>query len=234
MNFWTSWPDHLLADVSLWSADLAALGAEIKRMEPYADLFHMDVADGYFVPELLFFPALIAALRPWTNVPFHIHLMTEHPTTHINAFAEAGANLITVHYENGAEASTAIEQIHRHGLVSGLALQLETPPEVIVPYLGEVRLILLMGTQLGVKGQALDPSTYMREQTVRQMIHDHGYEGRVKIEVDGGIREQTVPLLRKAGADLVVPGSLVFKSDHLAQTFQWLHAFPAPTMGQEV
>lgn len=234
MNFWTSWPDHLLADVSLWSADLASLGAEIKRMETYADLFHMDVADGHFVPELLFFPALTAALRPWTNVPFHIHLMTEHPTTLINVFAGAGANLITVHYENGAETSTAIEQIRRHGLVAGLALQLETPTEVIVPYLGEVRLILLMGTRLGVKGQALDPGTYTREQTVRQIIHEHGYAGQVKIEVDGGIREQTVPLLRKAGADLVVPGSLVFKSDHLAQTFQWLHALPAPTRGREV
>lgn len=234
MNFWTSWPDHLLADVSLWSADLATLGAEIKRMEPYADLFHLDIADGHFVPELLFFPALTAALRPWTNVPFHVHLMTEHPTTHIRAFAEAGANLITVHYENGAEASTAIEQIHRYGLAPGLAVQLETPPEVILPYLFEVRLILLMGTRLGVKGQSLDPSTYTRVQTVRQMIRDHGYEGQVKIEVDGGIREQTVPLLRKAGADLVVPGSLVFKSDHLAQTFQWLHALPAPTTGQIV
>jgi len=91
-----------------------------------------------------------------------------------------------------------------------------------------------MGTRLGVKGQSLDPSTYTCEQTVRQMIRDHGYEGQVKIEVDGGIREQTVPLLRKVGADLVVPGSLVFKSDHLAQTFQWLHALPAPTTGQEV
>ena len=233
MNFWTSWPDRLLADVSLWSADLATLGAEIKRMEPYADLFHLDVADGHFVPELLFFPVLTEALRSWTNVPFHVHLMVEHPTTHIDAFAKAGANLITVHHEIGTEASTAIEQIHRCGLIPGLALQLETPPEVIVPYLGEVRLILLMGTRLGVKGQSLNPSTYMREQTVRQMIRDHGYEGQVKIEVDGGIREHTVPLIRKAGADLVVPGSLVFKSDHLAQTFQWLHALPAPITSQE-
>jgi hypothetical protein len=104
----------------------------------------------------------------------------------------------------------------------------------VLQHLGEVRLILLMGTRLGVKDQSLDPSTYTREQTVGQMICDHGYEGQVKIEVDGGIREQTVPLLRKAGADLVVPGSLVFKSDHLAQRFEWLHAFPAPTTGQEV
>ncbi len=234
MKFWTSWPEHLLADVSLWSADLAALGTEIKRTEPYADLFHLDVADAHFVPGLLFFPDLIAALRPWTDVPFHVHLMTEHPAAHISAFAEAGANLITVHYENGAEASTAIEQIHRRGLAAGLALQLEAPPEVIVPYLDEVQLILLMGTPLGVKGQSLDPNTYRREQTVRQIIHKYGYEGQVKIGVDGGIREQTVPSLRQAGADLVVPGSLVFKSDQPTQTFQWLHALPAPITGQEI
>ncbi len=234
MHFWTSWPEHLLADVSLWSADLAMLGAEMKRMEPYTDLFHLDVADAHFVPGLLFFPDLIAALRPWTDVPFHVHLMTEHPAGHVGAFAEAGANLITVHYENGAEASTAIEQIHRSGLAAGLALQLETPPEVIVPYLAEVQLILLMGTPLGVKGQSLDLNTYRREQTVRQIIHEYGYEGQVKIGVDGGIREQTVPLLCHAGADLIVPGSLVFKSDHPAQTFQWLHAFSAPPTRQEM
>lgn len=234
MKFWTSWPEHLLADVSLWSADLAALGAEIKRMEPYADLFHLDVADAHFVPGLLFFPDLIAALRPWTTVPFHVHLMAEHPAAHIPAFAEAGANLITVHYENGAEASTALEQIQQHGLAAGLALQLQTPPEVIVPYLDQIQLILLMGTRLGIKGQPLDPNTYRREQIVRQIIHEHGYAGQVKIGVDGGIREQTVPLLRQAGADLIVPGSLIFKSDQPAKTFQWLHALPAPTTSQEI
>ncbi len=223
MKFWTSYTDHLLADVSLWSADLATLGAEIKRMEPYADMFHLDVADAHFVPGLLFFPDLIAALRPWTDVAFHVHLMTEHPAAHVSAFAEAGANLITVHYENGVEAFTAIEQIHQRGLAAGLALQLETSPEVIVPYLGEIQLLLLMGTPLGVKGQLLDPNTYSREQSVRQIIRDNGYEGRVKIGVDGGIREQTVPFLRQAGADLVVPGSLVFKSEQPAEIFQWLH-----------
>ena len=224
MNFWASWPDHLLADVSLWSADLATLGTEIKRMELHADMFHLDVADAHFVPGLLFFPDLVAALRPWTNVPFHVHLMTEHPAQHVDAFAEVGADMITVHYENGAEASKAIEQIHRHGLAAGLALQLETPPEVIVPFLTEVQLILLMGTQLGVKGQSLDTDTYAREHTVKQIIRNAGYEGRVRLGVDGGIREQIVPSLRQAGADLVVPGSLVFKSDQLAQTFQWLHS----------
>jgi ribulose-phosphate 3-epimerase len=137
-------------------------------------------------------------------------------------------------YENGAEASTAIEQIHQHGLAAGLALQLETPPEVIVPYLDEVQLILLMGTPLGVKGQSLDPNTYRCEQTVRQIIHEYGYEGQVKIGVDGGIREQTVPSLRQAGADLVVPGSLLFKCDQPSQMFQWLHALPAPITSQEI
>lgn len=227
MNFWRSWPKHLLADVSLWSANLAALGAEIKRMEPYADMFHLDVADAHFVPGLLFFPDLIAALRPWTNVPFHVHLMTEHPASLISDFAEAGANLITVHYENGEEAATAIERIRRYKLAAGLALQLETLPNAIVPYLDRVQLILLMGTRLGVKGQSLDPTIYEREQIVRQVIRNNGYEKRVKLGVDGGIREQTVPLLRNAGADLVVPGSLVFKSEHPEQTFRWLHGLPA-------
>ena len=234
MKFWTSRPEHLLADVSLWSADLATLGAEIKRMEPYADMFHLDVADAHFVPALLFFPDLIASLRPWTTVPFHVHLMAEHPAEHILTLAEAGANLITVHYENGAEASTALEQIQQHGLAAGLALQLQTPPEVIVPYLDKIQLILLMGTRLGVRGQSLDPNTYRRIQIIRQIMHEHGYTKQIKIGVDGGIREQTAPSLRQAGADLVVPGSLVFKSDQPAKMFQWLHTLPAPTASQDI
>jgi ribulose-phosphate 3-epimerase len=224
---WTSLPgSRLLADVSLWSANLAEPGAEVKKMEPYADLFHLDVSDAHFVSGLLFFPDLVAALRPLTQIPFHVHLMTEHPSELVDAFADAGVDMITVHHENGPEAVKALEKIHQRGLAAGLALGQDIAPEGIIEYLEHIQLVLLMGTRLGVKGQSLNPATYARIQTTRNILQEHGYADKIKVGVDGGIREQTVPLLRAAGADLIVPGSLVFQSSDLAQTLNWLHTLP--------
>ena len=111
MTLLTSLPSHhLLIDVSLWSANLSELGAEVKQVEPYADLFHLDVSDAHFVPGLLFFPDLVAALRPLTCIPFHVHLMTEHPLSLIDSFVDAGANLITVHAEPQVLQDGWIEQ----------------------------------------------------------------------------------------------------------------------------
>lgn len=229
MTLLTSLPSHrLLIDVSLWSANLSELGAEVKQVEPYADLFHLDVSDAHFVPGLLFFPDLVAALRPLTCIPFHVHLMTEHPLSLIDSFVDAGANLITVHAENGVEAERSLEYLHRRGIAAGLALNLEEPPERVTAYLDVIDLVLMMGTRLGVKGQDLDTRATSRIQAMKRMIREQGYADRVKVGADGGIREATVPLLRAAGTDLIVPGSLVFKSQDLAQTVAWLQALPGP------
>ena len=229
MRFWENLPQRrLLVDLSLWSANLARLGAEIERMDPYADLFHIDVADAHFVPGLLFFPDLVAALRPFTRKPFHVHLMTDRPLALIEPFVEAGADLITVHCENGDAVPKAIEAIQAANRAVGVALDLDTPTDAIAPYLDHIDLVLLIGTRLGVKGQDLAPAACARVQAVRRLVQASGRAGHVKIGADGGIRRHTVPQLRAAGADSLVPGSLVFGAPDVAQTIAWLHALPEP------
>ena len=140
MPGWSQLPrNRLLADVSLWSADLGNLEAAARRLSPWTDSFHLDAADGHFVPSLLFFPDLIRAIRPHTTVPFHVHLMAEHPSQLASEFLDAGADLLTVHVENGErEAGAAIEKALRHGCGAGVALKLETPVRAMLPYLDAV------------------------------------------------------------------------------------------------
>jgi ribulose-phosphate 3-epimerase len=221
-----SWADlprgRLLADVSLWSADLANLAAAVGRVAPFADSFHLDVSDAHFAPGLLFFPDLVAALRPHTNRPFHVHLMVERPTRVLPAFLASGADLITVHAEVGdSEAGAAIDAIRRPGRSAGLALRLDTPLTLALPYLHRIDALLLLGTELGVKGQPLAPEACARLDSARCMLRERSPQ--VRLIADGGIRRGTVPLLRRAGADVIVPGSLVFQSEDLAATFAWLH-----------
>jgi ribulose-phosphate 3-epimerase len=224
MSGWQDLPrTRLLADVSLWSADLANLAAGIKLVEPFADSFHLDVSDAHFGPSLLFFPDLIRALRALTKRPFHIHLMVERPTTLIEDFVAGGADVITIHAEVGkSEAAAAIQAILRAGRSAGLALRLDTPVAASEPYLDRIDALLLLGTVLGVKGQDLAPEACDRLASAASMLSER--HARVRLIADGGIRSHTVPLLRRAGADVIVPGSLIFQSQNVAETFSWLRA----------
>ena len=214
---------RLLADISLWSADLANLAAGIERLEPFADSFHLDVSDAHFAPSLLFFPDLIRALRPLTKRPFHIHLMVDRPTMLIEEFVACGADLITVHAEVGkSEAAAAIHAILCAGRSAGLALRLDTPVAVSEPFLDRINALLLLGTVPGLKGQDLAPEACDRLASAASMLGER--RTRVRLIADGGIRSHTVPVLRRAGADVIVPGSLVFQSQNLVETFSWLRA----------
>jgi ribulose-phosphate 3-epimerase len=194
-------------DVSLWSADLANLERDLKRVEPIADSFHFDVADAHFAPALLFFPDLVRALRPLTAVPFHVHLMVESPAAVLNDFLAAGADLVTVHVEVGeAEVRHSIARVKSAGRRAGVALRLETPVAHAEPFLDAADAVLLLGTGVGVKGRDLAPDACGRIREMKRLL-----AGRpVPVIADGGIRAHTVPLLCEAGADVVVPGSLVF------------------------
>jgi ribulose-phosphate 3-epimerase len=226
MSFWSRHPqDRLLADYSLWSGKLENLSQSIRETEEYADLYHFDVADAHFVPGLLFFPDLVAALRPLTDTPFHVHLMTDAPEQTAPPFMEAGADLITLHVENSS-AGHAIQMIREGGCAVGVALQLETPLSELEPFLDTVDLVLMMGTRLGIKGAGLAEEALPRIRSVRQLLEDRGRSEAVKLSADGGIRSHTVPSIREAGADMITPGSLVFKSSDLAETTRWLHALP--------
>jgi ribulose-phosphate 3-epimerase len=218
--------DRLKAEMSLWSADLGRLEAEVKRVEAGTDLFHIDVADGHFAPTILFFPDLAARLRRVTVKPFHVHLMVADAVLdeQIAQFAEAGADLISVHAEN-ANAGHGLAAIRALGLKAGLVLRLETPVDAARPLIDRIDMLTLLGTRIGVKGQGLAPEAGDRLRAARTMIAARG-DRRIVLAADGGIRESTVPGLRHAGADTVVMGSLAFAAPDFAARIAWLRALP--------
>lgn len=206
----------LVLDVSLWSADLVNLASQIQLISPYADSFHMDVADGHFAPNLLFFPDLVSAIRKCTAKPLHVHLMVSHPASLAGSFIAAGADLITVHVESH-DAVDALEQANSAGRRPGLAIRLDTPVEALRPYAGSVHHVISMGTHIGVKGVDLAPEACDRLRAMRRLLGPD-----VQLYADGGIRRDSVPRLREAGADAIVPGSLIFQADDPAATYRWL------------
>lgn len=218
---------RLLAEYSMWSADLIRLADDLHRIESFADILHVDVADGHFAPALLFFPDLVARMRTQTSLPIHVHLMVADAVVlaQIDQFAEAGADLISLHVENATVARTALDRIADLGLAAGMVLRVETPVALAKPWLSRLDMLTLLGTAIGVKGQGLDPSATARLKAAAGYIADTGR--RIVLAADGGIRDTTVPVLRKAGAETVVMGSLAFGAPDLAERMRWLHGLPA-------
>lgn len=215
--------DRLIAEFSMWSADLVRLAEDAERIAPHADVLHIDVADGHFAPALLFFPDLVARIRQVSARPIHIHLMIADQVliSQIDQFAEAGADLISIHCEN-ANTATALDHIRSHGLKTGMVLKVDTPVERVKSFLPQLDFVTLLGTAIGVKGQGLDPSATTRLQEAKALIAETGR--RIILAADGGIRENTVPDLRKAGGETVVLGSLAFGAPDLAARMAWLKA----------
>lgn len=220
--------NRLLVEMSLWSADLGRLEADTLRVESGTDIFHIDVADGHFSPAMLFFPDLVARLRPVTAKPFHVHLMTQDAIIEdqIIQFAEAGADLISVHAEN-TNAAAGLALIGKLGLRRGLVLQLHTPVAIATQLLDQVDMLTLLGTRIGVKGQGLDDEAAPRLREARRLVESHSQGRRIIVAADGGIREHTVPLLRNAGAETVVMGSLAFGAPDFGARIAWAHDLKA-------
>jgi ribulose-phosphate 3-epimerase len=214
---------RLLAEYSMWSADLIRLADDLSRITPHADILHVDVADGHFAPALLFFPDLVARLRDQTALPIHVHLMVADAVllSQIDQFAEAGADLISLHVEN-ANAAEGLTRIESHGLKTGMVLRVETPVAQATAHLPRLDMLTLLGTAIGVKGQSLNSTATARLQEAGALIAANGK--RIVLAADGGIRDTTVPLLRAAGAETVVMGSLAFGAPDLAERMRWLHA----------
>ncbi|UXN69102.1 ribulose-phosphate 3-epimerase [Devosia neptuniae] len=218
-------PRHrLLAEYSMWSADLIRLADDLARIEPHADLLHIDVADGHFAPALLFFPDLVARMRSATTRPIHVHLMVADAVLleQITQFADAGADLISIHVENAAVADAALALLAGRNVASGMVARIETPVANLAPYLDRLNFFTLLGTAIGVKGQGLDPTAGPRLQEAKALITQSNRN--IVLAADGGIRDTTVPLLRAAGAETVVMGSLAFGAPDLAARMAWLHA----------
>ena len=215
--------DRLIAEYSMWSADLIRLADDLDRIAPHADILHVDVADGVFAPALLFFPDLVARIRAVSALPIHVHLMVADAVllSQVAQFAEAGADLISLHVENAAVAAEALDLIAGLGLKAGMVLRVETPVATVLPWLGRLDMLTLLGTAIGVKGQGLDPSATARLIEAAGLIKATGR--RIVLAADGGIRDTTVPLLRAAGAETVVLGSLAFGAADLGERMRWLH-----------
>ena len=196
---------------SLWSADLANLAADIRRVEPYSERFHLDVADGHYVNALLFFPDLVKALRKHTRVPFEVHLMTVEADKWIEPFVEAGADRLIFSFDAVPDPAALIAKVKAQGKEVGFALRVDEPVDLIAPYWEAIDTLCVIGTALGIKGATMDPGVPGKIQQARQIIDTRGLHA--DIEADGGIRRNTVPLLAAAGADYIVPGSLMFGED---------------------
>jgi len=221
--------DRLLAEFSLWSADLVRMADDITRVDPFVDIYHADVSDGHFSPALLLFPDIVAQIRPLTDTPIHVHLMVsdELLLDQIDQFAEAGADIVSIHAEN-SNVEAGLDRILLRGLAAGLVLQLHTPVEVAEPTLDRIAMLTLLGTKIGIKGAGLDPAAEARLVLARDMIGHIIGGGRTLLAADGGIREHTVPGLRRSGAETIVMGSLAFGARDLAERMKWVHALPGP------
>ncbi len=219
--------DRLIAEMSLWSADLGRLAQEIERVDSFTDVFHIDVADGHFSPALLFFPDLVQVARRNSAKPLHVHLMVADAILEdqIDQFAEAGADLISIHAEN-AQVERSLARIAGHGLRAGLVLQLHTPVAAAAPWLDRIATLTLLGTRIGVKGQSLDDQAEPRLREARGLVAERQGGKRVVVAADGGIREHTVLGLRAAGAETIVMGSLAFNAPDLAARVAWVRAVP--------
>lgn len=214
---------------SLLAADFARLGEEVAAVERAgADWLHLDVMDGHFVPNITFGPLVVRALRPYTKLPLDLHLMIAPADPYIAAFAEAGADHISIHPEAGPHLHRSLQLIHSHGKKAGVVLNPATPVEAIAHVLDLTDLIVVMTVNPGFGGQAFIASQLPKIATLRRMIDASGR--RITLQVDGGISAATAAKVLVAGADCLVAGTAIFGAGNYLEAIAEIRAASPSTM----
>jgi ribulose-phosphate 3-epimerase len=199
---------------SILSADFSILGEEIKSLEKAgADLIHVDVMDGHFVPNITMGPPIIKMVRKFTKLPFDVHLMISPVEKYIKAFADAGSDIITIHPEATDNLKRAVTTIKSLGKKAGVSLNPKTPINALMDVINEIDLILIMSVNPGFGGQSFMSEVLPKVKELRQIIN--GKKLKIDIEIDGGINFETAPLAVKAGANILVSGTTIFAGGSL-------------------
>ena len=195
---------------SILAADLAHLADEVKLVEPYADIIHIDIMDGHFVPPVALGTVFVASLRPWTHLVLHGHLMVDAPESFFEELAEAGLDTVSFHHEAVGDPEPAIAKARTAGMHTGVTLNLETRVEEAFPYLERIDDVMLMSIRPGWSGQELNPDVYPRIEAVRNEVDRRGLA--VDVEIDGGVKVENAQRAVDAGASVLVSASGIFKA----------------------
>ncbi len=198
---------------SILSADFSKLGSEIESLENAgADLIHIDVMDGHFVPNITIGPEVISKLRKYTSLPFDVHLMISPVNNFITNFAEAGADIITIHPEATEDIIGSIKKIKLHKKMAGVSLNPETSVDKVIPILNSIDLVLIMSVNPGFGGQKFIEKTLDKVKILRKEINQQKLN--TQIEIDGGINFENSKMAREAGVDILVSGTTIFKENN--------------------
>lgn len=206
---------------SILSADFSRLGEEVEAVERAgADLIHVDVMDGHFVPNITIGPLVVTGLRKLTSLPLDVHLMIEKPERYIEAFAQAGSTWITFHAEVCPRLGQMIKKVRQLKVRPGVVLNPSTPLKTLYPVVDAIDLVLLMSVHPGFGGQSFIPSTLKKIERLRRIIDQNHYP--LEIEVDGGIKAENIGEVSRAGGDIFVLGTGIFKTKDYAETIRRL------------
>lgn len=197
---------------SILSADFKILGEQMALCEKGgAEYLHFDVMDGMFVQNISFGIPVLESIKGFSGMVLDVHLMVTEPIRYVEAFAKAGADILTVHYEACEDVQETLDQIHACGIKAGITIKPDTPVEVLKPYLDQADMFLIMSVEPGQGGQGFIPESLGKIRVLREMLQERGLD--TDIEVDGGIKLENVAEVAKAGANVMVAGSAVFRGD---------------------